>query len=208
MNKFFKYLNLFMITVIVISINGCCWPAFTSCKGDISICQSGRKSFEDEVSSKYILVSLWRFPSVNNSDRKICINEIVMTEQNRIDVFFPCKAYWVVCTPVLGPQHLAPEPIIFVFNENHFPSWSYGITPENNLGLSYRKPAKKRKFKLVLSNFDIIMPNRSVDALMFQELLTKKKVLMKKMDQCKGLTNSDKEMVLAKLEQIANELKL
>jgi hypothetical protein len=189
-----------------------CVPSITKTRGTISILHGSNRELipnvQDEEAERYIVVSLWDYPTVNEKEGDIVINKVLLTEEETATIDFPTKAYWVAWTPVFGSQHLAPEPGIVVFHKDHLPSWNVGGT-DHDRGLYCDKPKSHHNFSIELIDSEgawLEKKNDNSDKWFLEEFLAEKKNLLKKMKKCKGLTEQEREMVLDKLLRAARVL--
>ena len=205
--RFIKQLSLLML---IVSLNGCFLPSFTHSRSVVSIeVDQGNISPSDENTSKrFIVISFWEYPKVNNSRGKIVINEVILTEKQQISVDFPFKGYWVVWTPALGTQHLAPEPGIMLFYENYPLRWSMGIPSR----ICCEKPLSEHGFKFEFNNLEENILLKEIESpslkLFFEDFLSEKECLIKKVDKCKDITDEEKIMIFEKFEQIESMLNI
>ncbi len=188
---------LLVFGVLILFTNGC-MPAFTRCKGYLKI--QNQQSNGDE---RFVVVSFWDYPVINNSKGRIIVNEVIATESKILTIDFPVKTYTVIWTPALGTQHLAPEPGILVFSKNYFPSWNIGGT-EDELRICCGPPKSEHEFeiKLLASPENLFEENKYFTKAFFEKLLDNKKDLLNKLRKCEGLTDEEEEMVLANLSRI------
>ena len=207
-----KHLITSSLLTIMVYLSGC-MPYFTHTQGTLSIQPSSYKqvnpNIESEETERYIVVSLWDYPTVNEKKGDIVINKVILTEEKSITIDFPFKIYMVVWTPALGAQHLAPEPGIVVFNKNYLMSWNVGGT-DPNVRICCEKPRSKHNFLIkLLGSEQALLDEKgkySFDQWFLEEFLAEKKDLIKKMKECKGLTDEEIDMVLEKLSQAARIL--
>lgn len=213
--KWHKFIKFFGLLILIVFIDGCfIVPSVTHCKGTLSIQirQDEIDTSKQEIPKRFILVSLWEYPEVNDSSGKIVINEVILTEDSEIRVNFPFTGYWIGWTPVFGTQHLAPEPVIMAFHDNYPLRWIYGSSGREYYEICYccAKPETKLHFSLELSNpEEILSPDLKKDfgkKLFFEKFLAEKKTLIKKMERCKGITADDKRIILEKIKQTKTEL--
>ncbi len=166
-------------------------------------------SIPSKEAERYIVVSLWDYPMINEKKGDIVINKVVLTEEKSITIDFPFKIYMVVWTPVFGTQHLAPEPGIVVFNKNHLPSWNVGGT-DSQIRMCCEKPMSKHNFLIeLLGSEQALLDEKgeyAFDKWFLEEFLAEKKNLIRKMEKCEGLTDEEIDMVLEKLSQAARIL--
>ena len=206
------YLITTALLILTVCLNGC-MPSFTHTQGTLSIKPSGNKqansNIPNEGAERYIVVSLWDYPTVNEKKGGISINKVILTEEKSITIDFPSKAYMVVWTPVFGTQHLAPEPGILVLNKDYLPSWNVGGTDINHR-MCCDKPRSKHNFSIELFGSEQALLDEKgkyeFDKWFFEEFLAEKKSLLKKMKKCKGLTDEEVAMVLDKLSTAARIL--
>jgi len=71
-------------------------PYFTHTQGTLSIQPSSYKqvnpNIESEETERYIVVSLWDYPTVNEKKGDIVINKVILTEEKSITIDFPFKS--------------------------------------------------------------------------------------------------------------------
>lgn len=194
-------IKFFCLLLLVTLLNGCFMPSCTHSKGTVSVQFDRQKS----ISDRFIIVSFWEYPMVNDSRGKVVINEVILSDKQEIKIKFPLILYWAVWTPALGTQHLAPEPGIMVFHNNYPLKWNTGGT-DTRLRVCCEKPETIHNFEFVLeSSEEDRLLQQSKEPLMkmfFEDFLAAKEHLMKKIDKCKSITFEEKEMVLEKLKQI------
>ncbi len=206
-----RHIPFFTISIItLLLLNGCCFiPAVTHCNGTISI-QAGEQPSKQKISSRYILISLWDFPQVNDSKGKVDINEVIVTEESKFTLDFPFKGYWILWTPALRTQHLAPEPAIMIFHNDYPLEWFYGrsvIHPELPK-LCCEKPETRLNFSIVLDKPKESLSEIQKDhyRIFFEKFLEAKEPLIKEMNKCKDVTKEEKNMVLEKINTCKKEL--
>jgi len=199
------------LLILIIFLNGCFIPSFTHSKSVVSIqVNQGNVSSSDEnMPERFIVISFWEYPMVNDSRGKVVINEVILTEKQQINVNFPHKGYWLVWTPALGTQHLAPEPGVMVFYENHPLKWNRGGT-DSRYRVCCEKPKTIHDFQFKFDDSqENIFLKRIEDPLMrtfFEDFLEEKEPLIKKIERCKGITGEERNMIFEKLKQIENAL--
>jgi len=203
---FDRSIVLFGLIPSILILNGC-MPFITHCKGDviIQLHKDPLLSSGKETTHHFIIVSFWDYPTVNEKEGEIVINEVIVTEKKHLIINFPYKGYMAIWTPVLGTQHLAPEPGIIVFHENFPPSWNVGGT-EPGIRICCEKPETEHEFKMDLF-FDDVMDQDSYSSKTFLEkFLTKREDLILKLNHCKELSSQEKAMVMEKLRRSAKTL--
>lgn len=201
-----------MLLILMVYLNGC-MPSLTHTQGTLSIKPSRNKQVNPNVQSeeteRYIVVSLWDYPTVNEKKGDIVINKVILTEEKSMNIDFPSKIYIVIWTPALGTQHLAPEPGIVVFNKNHLMSWNVGGTGPQ-VRMCCEKPRSKHNFLIELHDSEQALLDEKgkykLDKWFLEEFLAEKQNLIKKMKKYKELTGEDIDMVLEKLSQAARIL--
>jgi len=209
--KFHNYISLSGLLIVIIFLNGCFMPAATHCKGTVSISanQDEAESADQEISNRFILISLWDYPTVNNTPGKIIINEAIAVETKEITVDFPHKVYWTVWTPALGTQHLSPVPVIILFHEKYPLRFGYGSS-DAKFELCCEKPKTKRHYSFELGNPEEILSAADKKSyrtkLLLKKFIQEKETLIKKIEQCKSITHEEKNMILIKIKQIETEL--
>ena len=209
----YKFIKLFCLLLLIIFLNGCFMPSFTHSKGTVlvQVNQENVQSPNEIMPERFIIVSFWEYPMVNNSRGKVVVSEVLLTGKQQIEVNFPHKGYWVVWTPALGTQHLAPEPGIMVFHENYSPRWSLGGT-DSRLRVCCEKPEKQHNFQFIFDDSDENMLLKRIDEpsvrIFFEEFLAEKEHLIKKVEKCRGITNEEENMVIEKLRQIEKILNM
>lgn len=207
--KYHRYAIPFAIAATLFL--GGCMPSFTHSKSTISITVNPENlnSSNPANTERYIVVSFWEYPTVNQSPGKIVIKDVFVTDKSTFAINFPLTGYWVVWTPVFGTQHLAPEPGIMVFHADYFPAKGIGVT-DSKYGICCQKPESKHTFypKLIESEQDFREKYSKIQniRIFFLDFIDNTKILRRKLDQCKGITAEEKKMVFEKLTQAANAL--
>lgn len=185
-----------------------CGPAFTRCRSTVSIHTMDTGTSQpscNEASRRFIVISCWVWPNVNNTNGKLTIERVLLTDGNQLTLDFPLRAYWMIWTPALGTQHIAPRPAVAVFHADYPLTWAICYSPD---GFCCGRPATQCEFAVRLTTTTAI-PGRdglvAYEAQRFlDEFLAQKKALIRYMDNCKELTEADKTMVMEKLEHAAS----
>lgn len=119
-----------MLTIILVGTCGGCaaWPAFTAPGGRLSIAKdtAGQQS-SVQATPRYVVLRYWHNESVNGIGGSIDVIDAFAADSAGVFVQFPLRMYAVVFTPVLGAQHLAPDPRVLVIAENCEPADAYSI---------------------------------------------------------------------------------
>jgi hypothetical protein len=200
------YKVVFGLMMVFLLQYGCAAPAFTHCTGSISIQvdQTKERQLAEETGNRFIVVSFWDYPTVNETKGELILDKVFATESSHITIEFPLRIYWVVWTPALGTQHLAPRPGIIVFHEDYLACWEIGNTTTGRICCG--RPTTKHEFIItpttegVASGQDAPFPYLTREFL--EEFLAKKDDLISRMNSGKKLSTNESSMVLNKLDQI------
>lgn len=177
-----------------------CAPAMTECRSAVAIRtgQAAEESPHADTGDRFIVVSFWDDPTVNDSVGELALQDVILTEGRELSIQFPLRTYWVVWTPALGAQHLAPRPGILVFHKDYPACWEIG---DCRGGVCCGKPDHSHAFTIVMSTDGSRFPEHVAQPFI-AKLSGRRDEIIRMMNRHSELTTVDKAMVTEKLDQL------
>lgn len=202
-----------LILMIVLNIvsAGCVMPGMLSAKGNLFIWGPTGEEI-NTIADRTVILTFWRFPSVNNSPPQFEFDNAHLVGKDLRCLRFSTKFYKIVWTPVLGTQHISPEPGVMVLAEGYCPMIGYDVAPIN------KEPRRCceapldhiREFRLQMVPMSVGCSNL-IESHVKNEyvlLIRERKQIERIIKSCRDLTAADRKMVhsiLDSFESILND---
>ena len=177
--------------------SGCAVPSLIGYKGRLHIHVDKEQPHQTggQVDDRFVVVSFLRDASAS----RLRIHKVQVATRGESDVEFPLRAYWVIWTPALGVQHMAPRAGVMVFCERHPPSLHVGSPGDTCCG----RPTTRPYFHVVFPA-PKAAPGRAVFLrYCLEEFLAEEGQLRRKLERCDQLTAAERDMVVTDLRRHA-----